>query len=90
MEQRWHLLISGRVQGVFYRVSARDEASRLGLVGYVSNLPDGRVALCAEGDEMQLRALLDWCWQGPEQAHVTHIDTVQSPATQEFDDFVVR
>ncbi|MFY0663510.1 MAG: acylphosphatase [Natronospirillum sp.] len=90
MHQRWHLLISGRVQGVFYRVSARDEALRLGLTGYVCNLPDGRVELCAEGDELALRSLLDWCWQGPEQAHISHIDQVQSPAAQEFDDFVVR
>ena len=52
-----HLLIAGRVQGVSYRVSAAHEAQRLGLAGWVRNLPDGRVELLAQGDAELLRQL---------------------------------
>ncbi len=68
-----HLLIAGRVQGVSYRVSAAHEAQRLGLAGWVRNLPDGRVELLAQGDAELLRQLRDWCRQGPS---LTRVDTL--------------
>ncbi|MCC6206749.1 MAG: acylphosphatase [Gammaproteobacteria bacterium] len=66
-------LVSGRVQGVYYRATTRREAEALGLTGWVSNLPDGRVELVAMGAEHALRQLQDWLWQGPPNAQVTGV-----------------
>jgi acylphosphatase len=68
------MLVSGRVQGVFYRASCAEEARRLGLVGMVRNLRDGRVEVEAEGDESAVEALVAWCRHGPEQARVTGVE----------------
>jgi acylphosphatase len=69
-----HLRITGRVQGVFYRASAQDEARRLGLVGWVRNLPDGGVEAVAQGTNDQVDAFVEWCKKGPKFAVVTGID----------------
>ncbi len=61
--KRVHAWISGTVQGVFYRDSTRREAQRLGLGGWVKNLPDGRVEAVFEGDPDAVDALVDWCRQ---------------------------
>ena len=63
-------LVSGRVQGVFYRASAAAEARRLGLAGWARNLPDGRVEVVAAGEADALAALSDWLWKGPPAAAV--------------------
>ena len=70
---RVHLLVSGRVQGVFYRQSAAAEARRLGLRGWVRNLPDGRVEAEAEGGRAALEALMSWCRRGPPEARVDQL-----------------
>ncbi|HEY9678993.1 MAG TPA: acylphosphatase [Drouetiella sp.] len=68
------LLIKGRVQGVFYRVSTRDKASALGLAGWVRNLSDGSVEACALGDQQAIDELISWCKEGPPHAAVTSVD----------------
>jgi acylphosphatase len=68
-------VIRGRVQGVSFRWYTQEEATRLGLVGWVRNLPDGSVELWAEGERPTLEALLRWCAKGPPAARVTGIDT---------------
>jgi acylphosphatase len=73
-------LISGRVQGVFFRASARDEAQRLGLDGYAKNLDDGRVEVLAAGDAAALDALEHWLHQGPPLARV---DAVRREAAED-------
>ncbi|MDZ4328380.1 MAG: acylphosphatase [Pseudomonas sp.] len=65
--------ISGRVQGLFYRASARAEALKLGLTGHAENLPDGRVQVLAEGDPAALDALERWLRQGPPAAEVASV-----------------
>ncbi len=70
---RIRLTVSGRVQGVGYRYSACAEAQRLGLRGWVRNLPDGRVEVEAEGEPRQTAALRDWCRRGPPMARVDRI-----------------
>ena len=62
-KQRIHLLIRGKVQGVYYRSSACEEARVLGLTGFVRNLPTGEVELLAEGTQPVLDQLLAWCSQ---------------------------
>lgn len=66
--------VSGRVQGVAFRWSARDEATRLGLTGWVRNEPDGRVLLEAQGERARTEAFLEWCKLGPPGARVTSVD----------------
>jgi acylphosphatase len=66
-------LVSGRVQGVFYRASARQQALRLGLTGHARNLSDGRVEVLAYGEAAALEALERWLWQGPPAAKVTDV-----------------
>ncbi len=66
-------LISGRVQGVFFRASTRHEAQRLGLGGRAVNLPDGRVEVVACGDPEALAALRDWLRHGPRLARVDQL-----------------
>ena len=66
-------IVSGRVQGVFFRASTREQALSLGLTGQVQNLPDGRVAVTASGSQAALDALQDWLWRGPPQAAVSEV-----------------
>jgi len=58
---RVHVIISGRVQGVFFRMETQRAARRLGVVGWVRNLPDGTVEAVLEGSRSQVDAMLDWC-----------------------------
>jgi len=66
--------VSGRVQGVFYRASAQEVASTLGLTGYARNLPDRRVEVLACGEDAALRELEAWLWQGPHYAEVSSVE----------------
>ena len=67
------LLLDGRVQGVFFRASTREQALRLGLPGYDPNLHDGRVEVLAYGPAPALDQLCDWLRVGPPQAQVTAV-----------------
>jgi acylphosphatase len=71
-------VVSGRVQGVFFRASARDEALMLGLTGHANNLPDGTVEILACGDEAALEQFERWLELGPPLAHVSRVE--RSPA----------
>jgi acylphosphatase len=66
--------VYGRVQGVAFRVSARREAARLGLVGFARNQSDGSVAIEVEGDEAALAAFVAWCRVGPPAARVERVE----------------
>jgi acylphosphatase len=70
-------LVSGRVQGVFFRASTREQALQLGLVGYARNLSDGRVEVLAAGAVTALASLEQWLWQGPSAAEVTEVLIVE-------------
>lgn len=72
--ERLHLIIHGRVQGVFFRHHSRQEAARLGLAGWVRNRPDGTVEAVAEGERSALEQFLAWCRQGPPMASVDRVD----------------
>ena len=89
-KKRLQLKISGLVQGVFYRVHARDEAQRLGLKGWVRNCTDGSVEALAEGTEDLLKEFASWCEQGSPSARVDQVERSWSVAKEKFDDFSVR
>jgi len=84
---RAHLIIEGRVQGVFFRDSTRNEATRLNLTGWVKNRFDGSVELVAEGSREEVKKLIDWCHHGPPGARVTMIHEIKEDYTGEFDSF---
>ena len=71
-------LVSGRVQGVFYRASAREQALALGLSGYARNLPDGRVEVLAFGSASAIETFERWLWQGPAAARVDAVSREES------------
>ncbi|MDR3714598.1 MAG: acylphosphatase [Puia sp.] len=84
-----HLLIKGKVQGVFYRDTAKAIAGKLGVTGWVRNTPDGHVEAIVSGSEEQLSKFVEWAHQGPEAAVV--IELVRSDRDHEhFSGFVIR
>ena len=81
--------ISGRVQGVFFRDSTRQQALQLNITGYAINLADGRVEVLACGKEPQLSQLINWLRSGPEYAQVDDV-TVQDITVMETTGFYIR
>ena len=72
--------ISGRVQGVYFRATAKDVADALGVKGFVRNEADHSVYIEAEGDPVRIDKFLDWCRQGPPQAVVSNVDVTDGDA----------
>ena len=83
------VVVHGRVQGVFFRDSCRQQAERLGVAGWVSNEPDGSVAGHFEGAPDAVEALVRWCRDGPPSARVERVD-VQQAEPRGQDRFTVR
>ncbi|HID04426.1 MAG TPA: acylphosphatase [Candidatus Caldiarchaeum subterraneum] len=90
MNVRAHLMISGRVQGVFFRAYMREEAERLGLKGWVRNLPDGRVEAVVEGPEEEVKKLISWAHRGPPAAKVEKVEVMWERPTGGFRGFTIR
>ncbi len=78
---RRRVVVSGMVQGVFFRDTCRREAEHAGVAGWVLNTPDGRVEAVFEGDEPAVGRLVDWCRHGPPRARVSDVEVhVEEPA----------
>lgn len=86
---RAHVYVSGRVQGVYYRATTRDNAREMGLDGWVRNLDDGRVEAVFEGPEDAVREMVRWCETGSRAADVESVDTA-SEEPEGLDGFDVR
>ncbi len=69
-----HVFITGRVQGVFFRVYTKQEAEALGLTGWVRNLADGRVEAVFEGAKEKVEEMIKWCWEGSTSANVSDVE----------------
>ena len=80
MVQATRFIISGRVQGVFFRASTREQAQRLGLRGHARNLPDGRVDVLVVGTDGAIRQLEQWLQHGPPNARVDHVERSSTEA----------
>ncbi|MDP7041309.1 MAG: acylphosphatase, partial [Gammaproteobacteria bacterium] len=80
-------LVTGRVQGVFFRASTRDEAVRLGLRGSATNLPDGRVEVLAAGEAAAVNALGKWLETGPRLAEVLEVESAPTDESELPADF---
>lgn len=82
-------IVSGRVQGVWYRAHTREQAVALGIVGFVRNLPDGTVEIVAQGEDAQVDTLMDWARIGPRMAEVIDVRVREMAEDEEFDSFEV-
>lgn len=87
---RAHLYISGRVQGVFFRYETKAMALRLGVNGWVRNLPNGQVEALLEGEKEKVEKLIEFCRKGPPGAHVAHVEVRWESPTGEFKSFVIK
>lgn len=88
--KRVRLEIYGRVQGVFFRASTREEGRRLGVFGWVRNRRDGSVEAVVEGAEKSVDQLVEWAQNGPTRASVERLEVSEEQYLGEFDDFRVR
>ena len=86
---RAHAIISGRVQGVFYRMETQSAAHRIGVKGWVRNLPDGTVEGVFEGEKRKVEDVLAWCKKGPPNSRVDEVAVDWQKYTGEFSDFRV-
>ncbi len=84
-----HAIISGRVQGVFFRMETRRAAERFGVNGWVRNRPDGTVEAVFEGDSEKVDQAVDWCKNGPPMALVSDIKIDEIDYTGEYKDFSI-
>lgn len=82
-----HLVIHGKVQGVFFRDSMRQEAHRLGICGWVRNKPDGTVEAMVQGDQPAIERIVQWAHKGPARAQVERVET--TPAKGQFNGFEI-
>jgi acylphosphatase len=87
--ERARIVVSGRVQGVGYRDSARYAAQRLSLTGYVKNLPDRAVEIVAEGERAALEQFVAWARRGPPAARVTSLHVDYGQPTGSYPDFTI-
>jgi acylphosphatase len=87
LKTRAHVYVTGRVQGVFFRDETAEVANRLGIVGWVRNLADGRVEALFEGEKEDVEKAVDFCGRGPSKAHVHNLDVKWEDWTGEFQDF---
>jgi acylphosphatase len=87
---RAQVIINGLVQGVFFRASTRDEAIRIGVGGWVRNLPDGTVQALFEGEAKKVEEIIGWCHKGPPGARVSKVDILWEPYKGEFKLFEIR
>lgn len=88
--KRARVLVSGRVQGVYFRGSTRERAEAQGLSGWIRNLPDGRVEAVFEGRPEAVRDLISWCETGPPAARVEDVSTEPEQPTGNPTGFEVR
>lgn len=88
-QKRIHLIVRGRVQGVYFRAAAQREARRLGIMGWVRNRNDGSVEMVAEGEEDSVKELASWANHGPSAARVDNVDIRWRSYTGEFSEFAI-
>lgn len=89
-KEQAHVKVSGRVQGVTFRDSARQKAEELGVAGWVKNLPDGQVEAVFEGPSEAVEEMVEWCQSGPSLADVQDLELEYGEPQGGFESFEVR
>jgi len=86
----FHIIVSGRVQGVFFRYNTKNKADKLKINGFIKNLPDGRVEIVAKGNEEDIKRFLEWCKKGPVLVNVKDIEFIDDNPEIGFKGFEIR
>jgi acylphosphatase len=93
MKRCLKIIISGKVQGVFYRIKTKEKAEELNLIGWVKNALNGKVEILAQGDERDLKELIEWCYNGSREARVERVEVEwkekELERKSEFDKFEI-
>ena len=89
MKVRAHVLVSGIVQGVFFRSETRRMARQCNVTGWIRNLPNGRVEAVFEGEKKNVEKMVEFCKKGPSSARITSTQTSLENYTDEFSDFSI-
>ncbi|TLY05890.1 MAG: acylphosphatase [Thaumarchaeota archaeon] len=89
-KSRAHVFVSGNVQGVYFRQNTKQVATRHKVVGWVRNMPDGRVEAIFEGDEVAVNEVIKWCHIGPPKASVQDVNVKFEKYIGEFADFNIN
>ena len=84
-----HLIVSGKVQGVFYRASCQEIAVKYGLKGWVKNISTGQVEVLAQGEKEKIEKLIEWCKKGPPNAKVSEVKIEWKNLTNTYKSFEV-
>ncbi|PPD49962.1 MAG: acylphosphatase [Methylobacter sp.] len=90
MSRHVNIVVSGRVQGVYFRAFTRRKAKQLDLAGRATNLADGRVEIIAQGDDESIAQFITWCRKGPITARVDHIDVNELPISETLHSFEIK
>jgi acylphosphatase len=90
MMRRVKILVSGRVQGVYFRLFTQNKAKHFSINGHTRNLADGRVEIIAEADAMTIEKFIKWCHKGPATARVDHVEITELPADEELTSFEIK
>jgi len=90
MKTTVYVTVSGKVQGVWFRANTKNKAEQLGITGWVRNTSDGNVEAVFEGEQEQIKKMLDWCHQGPSMAHVEKVEVKNQEQTHGFGTFSIR
>lgn len=89
MMRKVKILVSGRVQGVYFRAFTQNKAKQLGVKGSARNLPDGRVEIIAEAESGIIEDFIQWCHKGPVTARVDHIEITELQPDEQLTSFDV-
>jgi acylphosphatase len=87
---RIRVIITGRVQGVFFRQKTKEKAQSLSLTGWVKNLPNGQVEAIFEGEKENIKKIIAFLWVGPPLARVDNLDIQEEPYQGEFASFEIK
>jgi len=90
MKKNVHVTISGKVQGVWFRANTKDKAEQLDISGWIRNTPDGKVEAIFEGEEENIKEMLDWCNNGPPLAKVKEVKIEEREPTNKYKKFDIR
>ncbi|TRW98523.1 acylphosphatase [Candidatus Methylobacter oryzae] len=84
------ILVSGRVQGVYFRLFTQNKAKHFSIKGYAKNLPDGRVEIVAEAGNLAIEKFIKWCHKGPITARVDHVEVTELQPEEALTSFEIK
>ena len=90
MKIQTHVIISGKVQGVWFRLNTKNKAEQLNLNGWVRNTNDGKVEAVFEGEERDINEMIKWCYEGPPLANVKNVNIETKSPSNCFDKFEIK